>query len=78
MSRYLIACGGTGGHLAPGIALAEELVGRGHECCLLISNKQVDSRLIEKYDMFRFERLPGVGFSLNPYRTVYFAWMQAL
>ncbi|RKX35510.1 MAG: UDP-N-acetylglucosamine--N-acetylmuramyl-(pentapeptide) pyrophosphoryl-undecaprenol N-acetylglucosamine transferase [Verrucomicrobia bacterium] len=76
MSRYLIACGGTGGHLAPGIALAEELVGRGHECCLLISNKQVDSRLIEKYDLFRFERLPGVGFSLNPYRAARFFWMQ--
>jgi len=76
MSRYLIACGGTGGHLAPGIALAEELIGRGHECCLLISNKQVDSRLVEKYDSFRFERLPGVGFSFNPFRAVLFGWMQ--
>ncbi|MEZ5276412.1 MAG: UDP-N-acetylglucosamine--N-acetylmuramyl-(pentapeptide) pyrophosphoryl-undecaprenol N-acetylglucosamine transferase [Opitutaceae bacterium] len=76
MSRYLIACGGTGGHLAPGIALAEELVARGHECCLLISNKQIDSRLIQKYPEFHFERLPGVGLSLNPIRVVNFAWMQ--
>jgi UDP-N-acetylglucosamine--N-acetylmuramyl-(pentapeptide) pyrophosphoryl-undecaprenol N-acetylglucosamine transferase len=76
MSRYLIACGGTGGHLAPGIALAEELIGRGHECCLLISNKQVDSRLVEKYGSFRFERLPGVGFSLIPHRAVIFVWEQ--
>lgn len=76
MSRYLIACGGTGGHLAPGIALAEELVSRGHECCLLISNKQVDSRLVQKYPDFRFERLPGVGFSLHPFRALRFGWMQ--
>ncbi len=77
MSRYLIACGGTGGHLAPGIALAEELVARGHKCCLLISNKQVDSRLIQKYQDFHFERLPGVGFSLNPIKAIRFGWMQA-
>lgn len=76
MSRYLIACGGTGGHLAPGIALAEELVARGHECCLLISNKLVDSRLIQKYPGFHFERLPGVGFSLHPIRAIQFFWMQ--
>ena len=39
MSRFLIACGGTGGHLAPGIALAEGLATRGHEPHLLISHK---------------------------------------
>jgi len=72
MSCFLIACGGTGGHLAPGIALAEELESRGHQCTLLISNKQVDSRLIEKYKDLRFVVLPGVGFSLHPSRLLKF------
>ena len=63
MSRIVIACGGTGGHLAPGIALAEVLQSRGHECILLISQKQVDSALIEKYAHLNFHKTPGRAFS---------------
>ena len=66
MSRFLISCGGTGGHLSPGISLAEGLVARGHEARLLISMKKVDARLIEKYPHLRFERMPGTGFSWHP------------
>lgn len=63
MSRILIACGGTGGHLAPGIAIAETLQQRGHTCTLLISEKQVDSALIQKYDHLSFRKTPGRAFS---------------
>jgi UDP-N-acetylglucosamine--N-acetylmuramyl-(pentapeptide) pyrophosphoryl-undecaprenol N-acetylglucosamine transferase len=63
MSRILIACGGTGGHLAPGIAIAEVLQQRGHDCTLLISQKQVDSALIEKYKHLNFRKTPGQAFS---------------
>ncbi len=66
MSFFVISCGGTGGHLSPGIALAEELAARGHESVLLISQKKVDARLIEKYPHLRFERMPGSGFGWNP------------
>ncbi len=76
MSRYLISCGGTGGHLSPGISLAEGLVSRGHEVTLLISMKKVDARLIEKYPHLRFERMPGSGFSWYPLRMVRFASSQ--
>ena len=68
MSRFLISCGGTGGHLSPGISLAEGLVGRGHTVTLLISQKKVDARLIEKYPHFEFLRVPGTGFSWSPVR----------
>ncbi|MEI8089202.1 MAG: UDP-N-acetylglucosamine--N-acetylmuramyl-(pentapeptide) pyrophosphoryl-undecaprenol N-acetylglucosamine transferase [Opitutaceae bacterium] len=66
MSHFLISCGGTGGHLSPGIALAEELAARGHTATLLISQKKVDARLIEKYPQMHFARMPGSGFSWHP------------
>ncbi|WP_404423183.1 UDP-N-acetylglucosamine--N-acetylmuramyl-(pentapeptide) pyrophosphoryl-undecaprenol N-acetylglucosamine transferase [Nibricoccus sp. IMCC34717] len=64
--HFLIACGGTGGHLSPGIALAEHLLARGHRATLLISHKRVDGKLIEKYPQLRFVRVPGAGFSWSP------------
>ena len=70
MSTFLISCGGTGGHLSPGIALAEGLTARGHTVRLLISQKRVDARLIEKYPQFHFVRVPGTGFSWNPVKLV--------
>lgn len=63
MSRIIIACGGTGGHLAPGIAVAEMLQERNHSCVLLISEKQVDSRLVEKYGHLNFMTTPGCAFA---------------
>lgn len=70
MNRYLIACGGTGGHLAPGIALAEELSARGHSCSLLVSQRKVDARLVEKYPQFAVLRAPGAPFSWKPAQLV--------
>ncbi len=70
MSTFLISCGGTGGHLSPGISLAEGLTARGHAVRLLISQKKVDARLIEKYPQFQFVRVPGTGFSWNPVKLV--------
>jgi UDP-N-acetylglucosamine--N-acetylmuramyl-(pentapeptide) pyrophosphoryl-undecaprenol N-acetylglucosamine transferase len=78
MSRFLIACGGTGGHLSPGIALAEGLIARGHEARLLISRKLVDSRLVEKYPHLAFERVPGTGFSWHPVGMARFAASQVI
>ena len=41
--HVIIACGGTGGHLFPGIAVGETLLARGHQVTLLISEKKIDS-----------------------------------
>jgi UDP-N-acetylglucosamine--N-acetylmuramyl-(pentapeptide) pyrophosphoryl-undecaprenol N-acetylglucosamine transferase len=77
MIRFLISCGGTGGHLSPGIALAEGLRDRGHEPRLLISRKQVDARLSAKYPELGFERMPGTGFGWRPLALLRCAFSQA-
>lgn len=77
MSRFLISCGGTGGHLAPGIALAEALHARGHETRLLISAKKVDARMVEKYGNLTFLAVPGSPFGWNPLTLLKCAWTQA-
>src|SRR5262252_9344836 len=57
----VIACGGTGGHLFPGIAVAEVLRDRGHEVMLLISEKEIDALAVSGQTSFRVEKLPTVG-----------------
>lgn len=71
--RILIVCGGTGGHLAPGIAVAERLVKGGHECLLVVSQKEVDSRLRRKYGQLTFVTTPGSGFGLAPLKLLKFS-----
>ncbi len=59
--RLVIACGGTGGHLFPGIAVAEAWTARGGEALLLISEKQIDTLATEGYGHLRFERMPSIA-----------------
>jgi UDP-N-acetylglucosamine--N-acetylmuramyl-(pentapeptide) pyrophosphoryl-undecaprenol N-acetylglucosamine transferase len=56
-----VACGGTGGHLFPGLAVAEQLLQRGCEVTLLISPKEVDQQAVRSARGMRVETLPAVG-----------------
>src|SRR4051812_45904770 len=56
----IIACGGAGGHLFPGLAVAESLRERGHEVLLFVSEKEVDALALSGRS-FRFEKLPTIG-----------------
>ena len=56
--HILIACGGTGGHLFPGIAVGEVLQSRGHEVTLLISEKKIDSLAASGHGALKFEKMP--------------------
>jgi UDP-N-acetylglucosamine--N-acetylmuramyl-(pentapeptide) pyrophosphoryl-undecaprenol N-acetylglucosamine transferase len=52
--NIVIAGGGTGGHLFPGLALAEELRARGHELLFVGTAKGIEARV-----------LPGAGWRLE-------------
>ncbi|MFM8683878.1 MAG: undecaprenyldiphospho-muramoylpentapeptide beta-N-acetylglucosaminyltransferase [Chthoniobacterales bacterium] len=59
--KFVIACGGTGGHLFPGLAVAEELRGGGHDVMLLVSEKEIDARALGSFPDMPRETLPSVG-----------------
>lgn len=61
--RVAIACGGTGGHLFPGLAVAEQLAGRGCVVTLIISPKDVDQRAAENVSGMDVVTVPAVGLS---------------
>ncbi len=73
--NILIACGGTGGHLFPGIAVAEAWKALGHEAMLMISEKKVDAEASAKYPHLRFVTVPAVAKppTLSP-RMLPFLW----
>jgi UDP-N-acetylglucosamine--N-acetylmuramyl-(pentapeptide) pyrophosphoryl-undecaprenol N-acetylglucosamine transferase len=56
-----IACGGTGGHLFPGLAVGEELLQRGCDVMLIISPKEVDQQAVRATSGMQIVTLPAVG-----------------
>src|SRR5437899_12814828 len=70
----IIACGGTGGHLFPGIAVAEVLRDRGHEVMLLVSEKDIDALALSGRESFRVEKLPTVGLP-SPFSPAFFGFL---
>jgi UDP-N-acetylglucosamine--N-acetylmuramyl-(pentapeptide) pyrophosphoryl-undecaprenol N-acetylglucosamine transferase len=59
--RIAIACGGTGGHLFPGLAVAEQLIHHGCAVTLLISPKEVDQQAVKTASGVQIATLPAVG-----------------
>jgi UDP-N-acetylglucosamine--N-acetylmuramyl-(pentapeptide) pyrophosphoryl-undecaprenol N-acetylglucosamine transferase len=62
-----IACGGTGGHLFPGLAVAEQLRQRGCAVALLISPKDVDQQAVKDVREVEVFKLPAVGLQNRNY-----------
>ena len=62
-----IACGGTGGHLFPGLAIAEQLQQRGCAVALLISPKEVDQQSVQSARGMEILTLPAVALQNRNY-----------
>ncbi len=57
----VIACGGTGGHLFPGLAVAEEVLRRGCRVTIMVSPKDVDQQAIASISGMGIVTLPAVA-----------------
>ena len=61
-SQVYIACGGTGGHLFPGLAVAQQLIRRNCAITLIVSEKDVDDQALQNVWDMDTVTLPAVGF----------------
>jgi UDP-N-acetylglucosamine--N-acetylmuramyl-(pentapeptide) pyrophosphoryl-undecaprenol N-acetylglucosamine transferase len=62
-----IACGGTGGHLFPGLVVAQQLQARGCGVALLVSPKEVDQQAVKSVSGMEIFTLPAVGLQNGNY-----------
>jgi UDP-N-acetylglucosamine--N-acetylmuramyl-(pentapeptide) pyrophosphoryl-undecaprenol N-acetylglucosamine transferase len=61
MVNVVIVCGGTGGHLFPGLAVGEELLERRHQVLLIVSQKEIDQKALKNSKGFLIQTLPSIG-----------------
>lgn len=75
-NTIVIAAGGTGGHLYPGIALARELRDRGMEPVFVVRQNDAGEEILARENL-RFVEIPVIGMprSVGP-RLLRFAWYQ--
>ncbi|HEX4350470.1 MAG TPA: glycosyltransferase, partial [Verrucomicrobiae bacterium] len=69
-----IACGGTGGHLFPGMAVAGQLKQQGCDVALLISPKDVDQQAVKSALGMEVFTLPAVGLQNRNYFSFFMSF----
>jgi UDP-N-acetylglucosamine--N-acetylmuramyl-(pentapeptide) pyrophosphoryl-undecaprenol N-acetylglucosamine transferase len=73
-----IACGGTGGHLFPGLAVAEQLQKHGCIVALLISPKDVDQQAVKSARGMEIFTLPAVALQNRNYFSFVVSFLKSL
>lgn len=72
--KIAIACGGTGGHIFPGLATGRELLDRGHEVALWLAGKDIEHDAVKAWPG-EVITVPSEGFqfglSLRSVRTAF-------
>jgi len=64
-----VACGGTGGHIFPGLATARALRDRGHHVTLWLSGKSVETTVLQGWKG-PVITIPSEGFQFGPFRSL--------
>src|ERR1039458_7133690 len=73
-----IPCGGTGGHLFPGLAVGEQLKQRGCDVALLISPKEIDQQGVKSASGMEIFTLPAVGLQNRNYLSFAGSFVKSL
>ena len=73
----VIACGGTGGHLFPGMAVAEELALRRCQVTLMVSPKDVDQQAVRAVRGMEVVTLPAIGLQRGQYLKFFWKFWQS-
>ncbi len=74
MATIYIACGGTGGHLYPGLAVAEQLHQNGHEVRLFVSPKKIDQEILSAHPEFKHSIVQLTGWPGIRPAVLRFGW----
>jgi len=77
-STFILACGGTGGHLMPGIAVAQGLTRKHQKVILAVSEKSIDDQILKNYPDFCAIKIPSGSLDKSWIKRIHQLWSLGL